>query len=96
MSRITTRRTFVRDASMLLAATQAGPWLSLASAAESEAVIVDTAAGKIRGFRNGDIRTFKGIPYGETTTGKNRVMPPVKKPRTRRPTEASRSAAASS
>ncbi len=79
MSRITTRRTFVRDASMLLAATQAGPWLSLASAAESEAVIVDTAAGKIRGFRNGDIRTFKGIPYGETTTGKNRFMAAVKK-----------------
>jgi para-nitrobenzyl esterase len=78
MSR-TTRRTFVRNASLLLAATQAGSWLELASAAEAEPVIADTAAGKVRGYRNGDIRVFKGIPYGESTAGKNRFMPPVRK-----------------
>ena len=78
MSR-TTRRTFVRNASLLLAASQAGPWLGLASAAEAESVIVDTSAGKVRGFRNGEIRTFKGIPYGESTAGRNRFMPPVRK-----------------
>ncbi len=75
----TTRRTFVRNASLLLAAAQAGPWLNLASAAEAEPVIADTAAGRVRGFRNGDIRVFKGIPYGESTAGKNRFMPPVRK-----------------
>ncbi|MEQ1580372.1 MAG: carboxylesterase/lipase family protein [Steroidobacteraceae bacterium] len=79
MSRIITRRTFVRGASLLAAAAQVGPWVSLASAAEAESVIADTAAGKLRGFRNGEIRTFKGIPYGESTAGKNRFMAPVKK-----------------
>jgi para-nitrobenzyl esterase len=78
MSR-TTRRTFVRNASLLLAATQAGPWLDVASAAEAEPAIVDTAAGRVRGVRNGEIRVFKGIPYGESTAGRNRFMPPVKK-----------------
>ncbi len=70
----------MRSASYLFAATQAGRWFSLASAADAEHVIVDTSAGKVRGFVNRGINTFKGIPYGASTAGKNRFMPPVKMP----------------
>lgn len=80
MSQVFNRRAIVRSASYLLAATQAGRWFSVASAADAEHVIVDTAAGKVRGFVNRGINTFKGIPYGASTAGKNRFMPPVKMP----------------
>lgn len=79
MSHVTNRRTFMRRAACLFAATQAGRWHSLAAAAEAP-VIVETSAGKIRGFVNRDINTFKGVPYGASTAGKNRFMPPVKMP----------------
>lgn len=40
-------------------------------------VIAETAFGKIRGIENRGIKIFKGIPYGASTTGANRFMPPV-------------------
>src|SRR5262249_40679494 len=41
-------------------------------------VIVETAAGKIRGTNVDGIKVFKGVPYGGSTAGKNRFMPPAK------------------
>jgi para-nitrobenzyl esterase len=40
--------------------------------------LVDTTSGKVQGIVNAGIREFKGIPYGASTGGKNRFMPPKK------------------
>jgi para-nitrobenzyl esterase len=40
--------------------------------------IAPTNSGKVRGFIKGGIFTFRGIPYGDTTAGANRFMPPKK------------------
>jgi para-nitrobenzyl esterase len=77
MSTITNRRTFLKQASALLVATQAAPFRRFARAANAEP-IAETASGKVRGAISGDIKVFKGIPYGGTTAGRNRFMPPVK------------------
>lgn len=46
--------------------------------ASSNNALVETTAGKIRGFSRDGILTFKGIPYADDTSGKNRFMAPVK------------------
>src|SRR5690242_10277686 len=33
--------------------------------------VVETNSGKVRGYIHEDIYTFKGMPYGATTEGKN-------------------------
>jgi para-nitrobenzyl esterase len=40
--------------------------------------LADTTNGKVRGFIHRDIYNFLGIPYGASTAGKNRFMPPQK------------------
>jgi para-nitrobenzyl esterase len=40
--------------------------------------VVDTAGGKVRGVVNNGVHTYRGIPYGASTTGANRFMPPRK------------------
>lgn len=43
--------------------------------------VVEIASGKIRGAVSGGIHTFKGIPYGASTAGKNRFLPPQPVPK---------------
>ena len=69
------RRDFLKQASMLAAASTS--ILTSARAADEKTVVADTAFGKIRGIDAKGIKTFKGIPYGANTSGKNRFMPPV-------------------
>ena len=56
------------------AAEATGPRRVVSSDAQT---IVDTTAGKIRGYSNDGIFTFKGVPYAEPATGERRFMPPV-------------------
>jgi para-nitrobenzyl esterase len=37
--------------------------------------IAKTQYGKVRGFLDGGVLTFKGVPYGATTAGENRWLP---------------------
>jgi para-nitrobenzyl esterase len=37
--------------------------------------VANTQYGKVRGFVSGDVFTFKGVPYGQTTAEENRWLP---------------------
>jgi para-nitrobenzyl esterase len=76
MANISSRRAFVKQASLLVAGAYLTPWSELVIGAEN--AIADTSSGKVRGVVIETINVFKGIPYGAPTSGKNRFMPPVK------------------
>ena len=71
------RRQFLRDTGLLLAGASLSPWLKFVRA-DNPYALADTATGKVRGVVVDGVRVFKGIPYGASTAGKNRFMPPVK------------------
>lgn len=75
---INRRRFLQRTTAVMAAGAAAYTGLGFADSA-TPGPIVTTATGKVQGSVRGGIHAFKGIPYGESTAGANRFMPPVKR-----------------
>jgi para-nitrobenzyl esterase len=74
------RRDFLKQGSLLAALSSGMLELEPAwaqTATQTRFVQADTAFGRVRGADVEGIKTFKGIPYGASTAGRNRFMPPV-------------------
>ncbi len=73
-----TRRTFLKQASLLAPATSlAAGFLASCGGPAEAGTVATTTFGKVNGADSGGILVFKGIPYGASTAGANRFMPPV-------------------
>jgi para-nitrobenzyl esterase len=67
------------QSSMAFAAAALPCTRALADTAKQESVEVNTAYGRVRGVKTGDLTTFKGVPYGGPVSGANRfkASPPL-------------------
>jgi para-nitrobenzyl esterase len=84
METLMNRRTLLKSAATLVGAAATALPSSEARAdaqeptvlASAHNAIVDTQCGKVAGYVRKGIFTYKGIPYGDTTEGAGRFLPP--------------------
>ena len=69
------RRRFLQQMSFVAAGSLVAPRFTFGQARE---LVADTTLGKVRGLTIDGIHSFRGIPYGGETAGKNRFMPPTR------------------
>jgi len=55
--------------------TKTGAHLEPGNCSTPRSAVAQTQYGKVRGFLDGGVFTFKGIPYGQDTGGENRWLP---------------------
>jgi len=72
------RRTLAAQAGALAFLSSKGVGAAAQTGKTGGDVSVETTFGKVRGRTVNGIRAFKGIPYGASTAGANRFMPPMK------------------
>src|SRR5580765_4226738 len=77
------RRGFLKQTSAVASAWaflggQGATAIAQTAKSSSQDVVLETTFGKIRGRKVNGISAFKGVPYGASTAGANRFMPPMK------------------
>ena len=78
------RRTFLKQSALAAGVLMSGSLAGcnpaggdVGTAAMADA-ITDTATGSVRGLLDNGVYSFKGVPYGASTAGPGRFMPPGK------------------